>query len=402
MTIGQRQYIRPLAASTPQIEFDSIAPQHHTVSHFLTDRLAYQARRKLMLQLTARFTSFLVITCFLTTAAMAFPQQAQKPITNDDVVKMVKGGLPEDTIVSAIQASATHFDISADALISLKNAGVTQPVMGAMIAAESNKRTAVSQASTGAPGGTAAALSGHFQVELLPAAPAPGADASQVTLPMTAEKTQLAETKTKTSSLGGLAGDSALNQGLKSGVNTAIWQGMSQTSSAVGGIGGMEAGSIVGGMMTSHHSSNLTYVWAVPGANSSNVSVPSHGANFRVTFAGASGVNPDDYEPVIVKLISTPNNWRLVGATQGKQNARSTSGLDWQMYSAFLENRVPTQSQKLGPGEYQIAPTGNLAPGEYGVVLRPLSKTKKFSGSDVAGNLGDGLIFNSIWSFEIR
>ncbi len=359
-----------------------------------------------MLQLTAPFTSFLVIVCFLTTAAMASSQQAQKPLTNDDVVKMVKGGLPEDTIVSAIQASATNFDISADALISLKNAGVTQPVMGAMISAESNKRTAGSRASTGASGGTAAALSGHLQVELLPAAPAPGVEASQVTLPMTAEKTQLAETKTKTSSLGGLAGDSALNQGLKAGVNTAIWEGMSQTSSVVGGIGGgiggMEAGSIVGGMMTSHHSSTLTYVWAVPGANSSNVSVPSLGANFRVTFAGASGVNPNDYEPAIVKLTSTPNNWRLVGATQGKQNARSTSGLNWQVYSGFLEDRVPAQSQKMGPGEYQIAPTGNLAPGEYGVVLRPLSKTKKFSGSDVAGNLGDGLIFNSIWSFEIR
>src|ERR1700688_5062671 len=100
-----------------------------------------------MLQSTARFTSFLVIACFLTTAAMALPQQAQKPLTNDDVVKMVKGGLPEDIIVSAIQAAATNFDISADALISLKNAGVTQPVMAAMIAAESNKRTAGSQAS---------------------------------------------------------------------------------------------------------------------------------------------------------------------------------------------------------------------------------------------------------------
>ena len=44
-----------------------------------------------MLQLTARFTSFLVISCFLTTAAMALPQQAQKPPTNDDLEKMHSG-----------------------------------------------------------------------------------------------------------------------------------------------------------------------------------------------------------------------------------------------------------------------------------------------------------------------
>src|ERR1700688_94361 len=109
-----------------------------------------------MLQSTARFTSLLVIACFLTTAAMALPQQPQKPLTNDDVVKMVKAGLPEGTIVSAIQATATNFDISPDALISLKNAGATQPVMDAMIAAESNKRIAGSRVSTAAPGGTAA------------------------------------------------------------------------------------------------------------------------------------------------------------------------------------------------------------------------------------------------------
>src|ERR1700721_349587 len=120
-----------------------------------------------------RFISFLTIAFYLTIITVASPQQGQKPVTNDDVVKMVKGGLPEDTIVSAIQASATNFDISADALISLKNAGVTQPVMAAMIAAESNKRTAGSQSSTGASGEIAAVLSGHLQAGLLSAAPEP-------------------------------------------------------------------------------------------------------------------------------------------------------------------------------------------------------------------------------------
>lgn len=149
---------------------------------------------------------------------------------------------------------------------------------------------------------------------------------------------------------------------------------MSHTGSVAGGIGEGAAGSALSVMMLAHRSANLTYVWAVPGANSSNVNVPSHGANFGVNFAGISGVNADEYEPAIVKLTSTSNHWRLVGATQGKQNARNSSALDWQVYSGFVD--IPAQSRKLGPGEYQISPTGTLVPGEYVVVLRPLSKER--------------------------
>jgi hypothetical protein len=40
-------------------------------------------------------------------------------------------------------------------------------------------------------------------------------------------------------------------------------------------------------------------------------------------------------------------------------------------------------------------------PGEYGIVLRPVSKGKKFSGGDVARAQGDGLMFDAIWTFQI-
>jgi hypothetical protein len=40
-------------------------------------------------------------------------------------------------------------------------------------------------------------------------------------------------------------------------------------------------------------------------------------------------------------------------------------------------------------------------PGEYAVVLRPVSKTKKFSGGDVARAQGDGLIFDAAWTFQV-
>jgi hypothetical protein len=71
------------------------------------------------------------------------------------------------------------------------------------------------------------------------------------------------------------------------------------------------------------------------------------------------------------------------------------------MYSHFLEERVASTPQKLGPGKYKIAANAELAPGEYGVVLRPVSKEKKFSGGDVARAQGDGLMFDAIWTFQI-
>jgi hypothetical protein len=43
-----------------------------------------------------------------------------------------------------------------------------------------------------------------------------------------------------------------------------------------------------------------------------------------------------------------------------------------------------------------------LQPGEYAVALRPINKDKKFSGTSVSQNTGDGLFFNSVWSFELQ
>jgi hypothetical protein len=71
------------------------------------------------------------------------------------------------------------------------------------------------------------------------------------------------------------------------------------------------------------------------------------------------------------------------------------------MYSHFLEERVPTHAEKLGAGKYSVSPTSELQPGEYAVVLRPISKEKKFSGGEVARAQGDGLMFDAIWTFQI-
>jgi hypothetical protein len=78
------------------------------------------------------------------------PQKGEKkPLTNADVVSMVKAGLAESTIALAIQKSATDFDTSPQELISLKNQGVPQKVLDAMLTAGTEKNTATAVAGEG-------------------------------------------------------------------------------------------------------------------------------------------------------------------------------------------------------------------------------------------------------------
>jgi len=55
------------------------------------------------------------------------------PMTNDDVIKMAKAGLDESIIISSIQNTNGNFDTSANGLINLTNAGVSKPIINAIL-----------------------------------------------------------------------------------------------------------------------------------------------------------------------------------------------------------------------------------------------------------------------------
>lgn len=83
-------------------------------------------------------TLLLIIFLGLLSVPVAWAQN-KKPLTNSDVVQMVKAGFNETTIDEAIQADPTAFDTSVQALIALKNEGVSQKVIDAMLAAKVGK-----------------------------------------------------------------------------------------------------------------------------------------------------------------------------------------------------------------------------------------------------------------------
>jgi hypothetical protein len=68
--------------------------------------------------------------------------QANKALTNEDVINMAKQGLGDVIVIKAIQANETDFDVSPKALAELQNDGISQPIMDAMLTAQTNKRAA--------------------------------------------------------------------------------------------------------------------------------------------------------------------------------------------------------------------------------------------------------------------
>lgn len=51
------------------------------------------------------------------------------PMTNDDVIKMVKGGLSEEIVIQSVNTSEPKFDTSPDGLVKLKQGGVNDRII---------------------------------------------------------------------------------------------------------------------------------------------------------------------------------------------------------------------------------------------------------------------------------
>jgi hypothetical protein len=64
-------------------------------------------------------------------AFCAYGQNA--PLTKDEIIQMAKAGLPEDVIIDKVKAEANPPNFSADDLISLKAAGVSDGVIRALV-----------------------------------------------------------------------------------------------------------------------------------------------------------------------------------------------------------------------------------------------------------------------------
>ncbi len=370
------------------------------------------------------------------TAAQPNPAPKTSPLSNADVVKMVKGGLQESTILSVIAATDCDFDVSVDGLLALKEAGISDKVMDAMLAATARKRTSAaatapvvpqatliqnSDATGMSPGGMtqlspaqrqqmAAAMSqmggmnGMAGMGGMTGMPGMGgmmmspAELPQIKLLLGPEKklmassmAQMAQSTTKGMPGAGSFAGSTLQSFATQGLTFAAIAGGGMFAAPAMGI----ASGMMGGMMGGHRGlPTATYIWALPG-RASSYTMPTTLPKFELEFGEITGLDPDAYEPALVHLPRTTDNWRLVGATKQKMSYMGAA----EQQSMIDEERTLLKVTRMERGHLQIEPAAPLAPGEYGIVLRPTKVHKPKKG--VSQSQAQQGVFYSVWDFSI-
>lgn len=73
--------------------------------------------------------------------------QVDAPLTNDDIIQMVKSGLSETVVITALKQSARSFDIRPQGLMRLRAAGVSNAIIEAMIAPVQSLGTPIASSS---------------------------------------------------------------------------------------------------------------------------------------------------------------------------------------------------------------------------------------------------------------
>lgn len=388
-------------------------------------------------------TRSLLLICNLFLMAALSAQEAQtdkKILKNADIILLVQHHFDDDTLLKLIEISDTDFDISADSMLALKNQGVSPAVRRAMIEAVQRKKLAAA-APTANPAVAASVLSPNPANANTPALAARGPGAS--TDPLSGlnatgiNPQQLAGLQAQMAAMG-LGGGFSMSSyspeqmphvfllaqpkqqispstaemaqtNFKSGnpsaggtiLRSLAIQGLSFGAMAAGpaGMMAMSAFSMGSGFMPGFRPGrpSLTYVWGLPGRKSSRV-LSDLNPRFELSYGEIPGVDPDGYEPALVKLFPTKDNYRLVGATRTKMdNKNMMSGMGPENGQWVSEERWPAHLDKEERGFYVLGVDQPLEPGEYAVVLRPVKGYK----ATPSGFGGAAQVFYSVWDFSV-
>lgn len=84
----------------------------------------------------------IVVSVAMFVCRLGLAQQEKKPLTNAEVVQMVKAGLAESVVIAAIQSNSANYDTSPTALIELNRQGVSAKVQEAMLTASKAAQSA--------------------------------------------------------------------------------------------------------------------------------------------------------------------------------------------------------------------------------------------------------------------
>jgi hypothetical protein len=328
-------------------------------------------------------------------------------IGNADIQEMVAAGFSDSTIIAVIGANAVEFDLSPRALVALKGAGVSEQVIESMLAAEAEKkRPAMPEPTSAQIAETQASVEYAKLTEMIdrlaaqqeaaekarrePDPPVSRSDpAPRVSLVDPTDRTAIAPTIAQVAFAGG---STRRGERIKS-LQGLAGQALSFVNPAVGGIA-----TTIGSLF--RPDDDRTAVWALAATQSSRVLNVT--PVFEINYAHIPGVDPDRYQPAIVQLVPTNDNYRLVAAAE--TDGANTGALP---RGPIIEERVATESTRLGRGQYRVAPKSALGPGEYALVLRPIPETRRERRRNSETSLGELLggstsqILYLTWDFSV-
>ena len=110
----------------------------------------------MMLKRKSIFHALLFLWIYAALSPVMIAQESQKRLTNADVIKMVKAGVPESVIISSMQSGPVNFDLSPLGLAALGGAGVSKNIQNAMKARMSAQQGSPTSGTPGTGGGAKA------------------------------------------------------------------------------------------------------------------------------------------------------------------------------------------------------------------------------------------------------
>jgi hypothetical protein len=302
-------------------------------------------------KLSREFLLALLSVCFLVLAVLASSafaglQEAAKPaLTNDDVVKMVQVKLGDGVIIAKIKSSACKFDTSTDALIKLKEAGVSDAVMQAMAEA--------------AGAATSAAAPAAHPPD--PNDPNAEHDPGIYYLHETPEGRRMVQLEPTAYS--GAKSGGIFKSAMTYGIAKAKWKAVVRGARA--------------SVRTTEPTPTFYFYFEQKHGTLSYAGVPAS----AYMFGG----------------LSTPSQFTLVRLESKKNNRELIVG-EWGAYRASSGTRekdvVEFDLVKASPGIYRVVPRSNLQPGEYCFFNTGQTGTTVGMAGPVGGGGGGGMLFD--------
>ncbi len=85
------------------------------------------------LKVMGQFLAVIMLCCLFLSTRVGAQQASDVPLTNGAVVKLVRAGFKEKTVITIIHSRTNHFNLDTEQLIQLKHSGVSENIILAML-----------------------------------------------------------------------------------------------------------------------------------------------------------------------------------------------------------------------------------------------------------------------------